>query len=284
VSPALSSSRPDLKPGTEVFSRLPEHCRGSVSEYALSTESATALKPKSVSHVEAASIPLVSLTTLQAFDAAAAHFEGGLKDKVIFIPGGLSGTGSIAIQMAKRVFGAGTVLTTLSKPKIAMVDELLGKDTVDQIIDYTTEDPIKVIPPGSVDFVYDTMGQGLACLPLMKKGGIIVSISGMPFGSDLKVKMPTMPVMIRWLLNAIGAVIQFRAQMYGVRYFYHFMQPSGKDLKRLSEWIDQGKIKPVVGRVALLDGLKDVREGCQHVFSGKGGVGKFVIEIDHPGV
>jgi NADPH:quinone reductase-like Zn-dependent oxidoreductase len=153
VSPVLLSSRSDLKPGTEVFSRLPERCRGSVSEYALSTEYATALKPKSVSHVEAASIPGLSLTTLQAFDVAAAHFEEGLKDKVIFIHEGISGTGSRATQTAQRMFGAGTVLTTLSKTKIEKVDDLLGKNAMDQIIHYTTEGPTKVILPGSVDFV-----------------------------------------------------------------------------------------------------------------------------------
>jgi hypothetical protein len=96
--------------------------------------------------------------------------------------------------------------------------------------------------------------------------------------------MSTMPVIIRWSFNAIGAVIQFRAQIYGVSYLYHFMQLSGKDLKRPSKWIDQGKIKPVVGGVALLDGSKYVREGCQQVFSGKECVEKFVIEIDHHGV
>jgi NADPH:quinone reductase-like Zn-dependent oxidoreductase len=115
----------------------------------------------------------------------------------------------------------------------------------------------------------------------MKRGGIIVSISGLVFGPGLKTKVPDMPVMLRWILNAIGMVVTFWTSMSGVKYLPHFMEPSSKDLARLSQWIDDGKLKPVVGRVARLDDLDAVRAGCQEVFDGKGGIGKFVIEI-HP--
>lgn len=41
-------------------------------------------KPKGLSHIEAASLPLVSLTALQAFDKIPGGFEG----KTVLIPGG----------------------------------------------------------------------------------------------------------------------------------------------------------------------------------------------------
>jgi NADPH:quinone reductase-like Zn-dependent oxidoreductase len=44
----------------------------------------------------------------------------------------VSGTGAIACQLAKNVFHAGKVITTVSTSKIAKVPDLLGKDTVDK--------------------------------------------------------------------------------------------------------------------------------------------------------
>ncbi|TVY82449.1 Reticulon-4-interacting protein [Lachnellula suecica] len=268
-----------FKPGTEVYSRSPEYCSGTVSEYALSTASTTALKPSSLSHIQAAAIPLASLTALQALDAADKNIDGGLKGKKVLIPGGLSGTGSIAIQLAKNVFGASKVITTLSTAKAAKAESLLGEGVVDQIIDYTKNDMAAVIPRGSVDFMFDTMGQALASLHLIKKGGMIVSVSSLPFGSDLKDLAPNMPAIIRWTLNSIGAVSKYRARRYGVDYSCLFMRPSAADLTRLSGWIEEGKLKPVVGRVTGLENLKEIREGCEEVLSGKGGTGKFVIKI-----
>jgi NADPH:quinone reductase-like Zn-dependent oxidoreductase len=62
-----------------------------------------------------------------------------------------------------------------------------------------------------------------------------------------------------------------------------FVRDSAEDLNRLSEWIDQGLIRPIVGRVSKLDNLNEVREGCLEVFNGKGGTGKFVIKVDEGG-
>lgn len=278
---AVGSSVPStLKPGTEVYSRVPEAFRGTVSDYAISTVSTTSVKPNFISHIQAASIPLAALTALKSLDIANTYLDGGLKGKTVYIGGGLSGTGSIAVQLAKNVFGAAKVITTLSTSKIGKAEALLGNGVLDQIVDYTKEDPGTAIAAGSVDFMFDAvMGQGLKSLHLMKKGGIILSISGLPFGPELKTGAPDMPVVIRWILNAIGMAMQYRAGRYGVKYQSVFMNPSAKDLDRLGKWIDEGSIKPIVGRVAKFDNLKDIREGCQEVFSGKGGIGKFVIEI-----
>lgn len=44
----------------------------------------------------------------------------------------MSGTGLFACQLAKNVFHAGKVITTVSTSKIPKVKELLGEDTVDE--------------------------------------------------------------------------------------------------------------------------------------------------------
>lgn len=264
-----------------MFSRVPEHCHGTVSEYALSTVSATCPIPRTLSHIQAASIPLASLTSLQALDRADAALDGGLKGKTVFIPGGLAGTSSMAIQLAKNIFKVGKVITTVSTAKVAKVEELLGQNVVDQIIDYTKEDPTRVIPSGSVDFMFDTMGQATAYLKNLKKGAVIVSVSGVPFGPDLKKRTPDLPFYVGCLLGFLGGITQFRAWCHGASYSYLFMQPKASDLARLSEWIDSGMLKPVVGRVAKFENLQEVIAGCQEVYTGKGGIGKFVIEVNN---
>jgi NADPH:quinone reductase-like Zn-dependent oxidoreductase len=57
---------------------------GSVSEYALSTETFVIPKPKNLNFVEAASVPLVALTAIQMFD----RVPGGVGGKTVFIPAG----------------------------------------------------------------------------------------------------------------------------------------------------------------------------------------------------
>jgi NADPH:quinone reductase-like Zn-dependent oxidoreductase len=93
---SLGPAVKNLKIGDEVFAILPESHRGSIAEYALSTASTTALKPKSLSFVEAASLPIAGTAAAQAFERAEREMgEGALRGKTVFVPAGLSGTGSM---------------------------------------------------------------------------------------------------------------------------------------------------------------------------------------------
>ncbi|KIW33883.1 uncharacterized protein PV07_00698 [Cladophialophora immunda] len=127
--------------------------------------------------------------------------------------------------------------------------------------------------------MFDTMNQAMPCLSLMRKGGFIVSISGTAFGSGLKQKMPTIPLLVRCILSTLGTIILWRCWRFGVSYSHCFMEPSRKDLSRLSGWVDEGKLKPVVGKAIGLDDLDGIRQGCGEVYRGKGGLGKFVIRV-----
>ncbi|KAI8195844.1 2-methylene-furan-3-one reductase [Colletotrichum sp. SAR 10_65] len=117
-----------IKVGDEVFSRLPEANRGAWSEYAKCPEHYVALKPKNLSFEDAASLPLAGMTALQTLS----RYQGSLAGKTVFAPAGLSGTGAYACQLAKKVFNAGKVITTVSTSKVDQVPKLLGEGTVDQ--------------------------------------------------------------------------------------------------------------------------------------------------------
>jgi NADPH:quinone reductase-like Zn-dependent oxidoreductase len=142
---------------------------GYASDYAVAPESILNRKPPSMSYTDAASLTCVSITGMQSFKRAVELLPPSetLEGKTIFIPGALSGLGSIGCQLAKNVYKAGRVITTVSTSKIPLVEQYLGPGIVDQVIDYTTGDVLKEIPPGSVDFFYNTQWQMTSHIPLV---------------------------------------------------------------------------------------------------------------------
>lgn len=272
-----------FKIGDEVYVRLPESHRGAWSEYARCPEEFIALKPPSLSFESAAAIPLAATTAFQALQ----KYNGDLTGKTVFVPAGLGGVGLYALQLAKHVFHAGNVITTVSTSKIPKVEELLGKGTVDQIIDYRKSDPKDVIPHGSVDFLFDTMAVSMEYLCLMRpKTSRIVSISTLPSGTLLQNSSvmrlpdrPTLPFAYKAVLNVLDATRRLRARRYGVEYSYMFLEPSGNDLDTLRGYIEEGKLKTVVGTTANLRDIEEVRKACQVVYGGQGGLGKVVIRV-----
>ncbi|KAF3388442.1 Reticulon-4-interacting protein 1 [Penicillium rolfsii] len=273
-----------FKAGDEVFVRLPECHRGSWSELARSTEEFVALKPKNVSMEEAASIPLACMTALQALRG----YDGNLEGKTVFIPAGLGGTGIFACQLAKNIFKAGKVITTVSTSKVPQVNQLLGEGIVDEIIDYKKSDPMNVIPPQSVDFIFDTTGNAMEYLSLVRPKGAIVTVSILTSGNVLqnssvmrrspdKQDKAIVPFPIRITLNIMDWIRRMRASRYGVKYSSIFLEPNATDLNSIREWVEKGMVKTIVGTKAHFKDIEAVRKACQVVYDGKGGTGKSVI-------
>ncbi|EGX88787.1 alcohol dehydrogenase, putative [Cordyceps militaris CM01] len=279
----VGSGVTSFKAGDEVYVRLPESNRGAWAEFAMCPESFIALKPKNLSFAEAASLPLAALTAFQALR----EYKGSLEGKTVFIPAGLSGTGAYGLQIAKHLFKAAKVITTVSTSKMPRVPELLGETVVDQIIDYTKEDPIKSIPAGSVDFIFDTTGQATEFLPLLVKGsGLVVSISTAPSGATLQnssfmgtPEKTRLPIVVRVFLDAADQLRKLRALFYGVEYKYLFMEPNGRDLALLRDAAEKGELRPVVGLRVDFGDIDKVREACWQTYKGKGGLGKTVFEV-----
>jgi alcohol dehydrogenase len=118
------------KVGDEVYARPSDRRVGTFAEAIAVNERDVALKPKSLTMQEAASIPLVGLTAWQALVDRAAVKSG----QRIFVQAGSGGVGTMAIQLAKHL-GA-TVATTTSTANVDFVKGL-GADVV---VDYKTQD------------------------------------------------------------------------------------------------------------------------------------------------
>ena len=107
-----------FKPGDAVFASIFDLGTGALTEFAVVPESAAALKPANLDFVQAASIPMVGLTSWQALKDRA-RLKPGQK---LFVPAGSGGIGTFAIQLAKYL-GA-KVGTTTSTGNVDLVRSL----------------------------------------------------------------------------------------------------------------------------------------------------------------
>jgi len=53
-----------------------------------------------------------------------------------------------------------------------------------------------------------------------------------------------------------------------------------EDLETVGKWVEEGKVKSVIGRTMKMSDLEAVKECAEMVYAAKGGVGKFIIEVE----
>ena len=159
----------------------------------------------------------------------------------VLIHAGAGGVGSIAIQLAKHL-GA-TVATTASASNADFVREL-GADTV---IDYRTQDFEQLL--SGYDLVLDSLGgENLEkSLRILKPGGKAIGISGPPDPAFAR-KAGLNPV-LRLAITGLSSKIRRQAKKLGVSYEFLFMRASGDQLRQITALVDDGALRPIVGKV-----------------------------------
>ncbi len=251
-----------LAPGDEVFSS-PDHKRdGTYAEFTVIPEGQLARKPASLTHAQAASLPLVGLTAWDCL-VRAADLKSGEK---VLIHAGSGGVGTFAIQLARHL-GA-EVATTCSGRNAAWVRSL----GADRVVDYQQERFEDVLPPQ--DVILECLGGDSLprSLTLLRRGGRLTSInSGMP--GHVKRWGPVLGLVVTIALNLRVLVVQrlFR----GVRYAMVLRQPDGRVLARIGELADAGAIAPQIDREVALD---DIADAHRHGETGRA-QGKIVVRI-----
>ena len=222
--------------GDEVYARPRDGHIGTFAERIAVHEDDLALAPTSISAVESASLPLVALTAWQAL-VERANVQPGQK---VLIHAGAGGVGSIAIQLAKHL-GA-TVATTASAANADFVRDL-GADVV---IDYRTEDFEKVLT--GYDVVLDSLGGDNLerSLRVLRPGGTAIGIAGPP--DPAFARSAGLNPIVRLAITALSRKIRRHAAKAGVSYEFLFMRASGEQLRRITELVDDGTVRPIVGR------------------------------------
>lgn len=143
---------------------------GAFAEFTATKAGSIATMPNNVDFLEAASLPLVGVSALQALTEHIS-LQSGQK---LFIHGGGGGIGTMAIQIAKNI-GA-YVATTATGDQI----ELVTKLGADEVIDYANEDFSQKL--SDYDAVFDTVGKDefVKSYLILKRGGVAVSMIGQP--------------------------------------------------------------------------------------------------------
>jgi NADPH:quinone reductase-like Zn-dependent oxidoreductase len=207
---------------------------GGYAEYAVANEGEAAIKPKSLTYIEAASVPLAALTAWQALIDVAKLSAG----QSVLIHGGSGGVGSFAIQIAKA--RGAKVMATASTPNQDLLKEL-GADVA---IDYTKtkfEDVAK-----DVDIVLDSVGNDTLARSygVIKKGGFIATLVAEPDQAEL--------------------------DKHGIRGAPISVKPNANELAQIGKLIDSKKIKPIVSQVLpLADAVKAQEQAATHHTRGK---------------
>jgi NADPH:quinone reductase-like Zn-dependent oxidoreductase len=199
---------------------------GTYAEYVSAPARHFAHKPDGLTHEEAASLPLAGLSAWQMLNDIAAVRPG----QKVLVNAAAGGVGHLAVQIAKA-HGA-EVTAIASTPKHAFVRSL-GADAV---IDYTSQDPAKVLR--GFDVVIELIG-GETCLSLLRTlrpGGLLVSAQA-----------------------AWAPGLQEEAGRLGVRASWYLVEPDAKGLEALATLVADGKLRPHVQDVFPLEAARDAQ-------------------------
>lgn len=199
--------------GEAVYGMNDWYSDGALAEYCLTRPGSVAPKPRRLSHIESAAVPIGALTAWQGlFDRA------GLRPgERVLIHGAAGGVGVFAVQLA-RIRGA-RVLATASPANVAFVRQL----GADEVIDYQAarfEDHAS-----AVDVVFDAVGGDTAerSWGLLNPGGRLVTIADVATTADERLKQA-----------------------------FFIVQPNRDQLVEIASLIDAGRMRPEVDTVLAL--------------------------------
>ncbi|MCY3915343.1 MAG: zinc-binding dehydrogenase [Chloroflexi bacterium] len=228
-----------------------EHINGGLAEYTIVPARNLIAKPKRLSHVETAALPVASMTAWHMLITVARLLAG----ETVFIPGAGGGVASMGIQIANHA-GATVIASTSTREKMERARGL----GADHVVNYRDADWVEQVigltGGRGVDVAQDLVGAATwsnSLRTLARNGRLVVcgSHSGKSF--DLRI-----PQIYHRQLSILGA--------NGGTY---------NELRRCLELADQGLLRPVIDRVLP---LSEIQEG-HRILEEHDHFGKVVIQV-----
>ncbi len=218
---AIGAGVSSLRVGDQVYGVTNPRFIGAYAEYAVASAAMVSTKPTSLTHAEAASVPVIAVTAWQAlFDQA--QLKAG---QTVVIHGAAGNVGAYAVQLA-RLAGVHTVVT-VSTDDVSFVRDL-GADTV---IDYRTQRFEEAVR--DADAVIDLVGGETQerSFQVLRRGGKLIS--------------------------AVSRPDQDLAGRHGVEAGFFLVNVTSQYLTEIARRLDSGKLRTNVGAVLP---IRDARE------------------------
>ena len=213
-----------LAPGDELYALTPFDRDGAAAEYVAVPTGLVASRPRSVTHVVSAAVPLAGLSAWQGL------FEHGRLEagERVLIHGAAGGVGHFATQLA-RERGA-HVIGTASGAAVARA-RALGADEVIDVGAARFEDAVE-----PVDLVFDTVGGDVLArsASVLRGGGRLVSVAEEPPPASSEITST-----------------------------YFVVEPDREQLLALARLVDEGKLVPAVDSVFPLADVRSAFERVQ---------------------
>ena len=229
----------DFRPGDEVYGLADFPRDGAAAAFVAVPAVNLARKPQSITHTQAASLPLSALTAWQALFEHAGLVAG----QSVLIHGGAGGVGSLAVQIAhSRDL---RVVATASARDVALVQSL----GADEVMDYHAERFEE--KARDIDMVLDSVGGETRerSWRVLRKRGVLVSIvSPIPPGV---------------------------AEQHGARAVFFIVNGNRGQLDQISTLVDEGKLKPIIAEVYP---LARAREAFEYA-AARHAPGKIILEV-----
>lgn len=235
--------------GDQVWGCTSNANSGTHTEYVCIDIDEVTIKPNNISHLEAASLPYVALTTWSALVRWSGLRPQDLNQKKVFIQGGAGGVGCFSIQLFKSMDCE--VAVTCSKKNYDLVKSL----GADQVIDYNEDNFYEVLQ--DFDIAYDLLGENVLENSVDKCCSILKS--------DLKSHYITLTHPLVNTLDSKGLLLgaphayflrqKQRKKYQPININWSIYRPSLSGLEQLSYLVQEGSIKPVIDSVYSLNDL-----------------------------
>ncbi len=271
---AVGETVTEFKPGDRVYYAGDLNRSGSNAEYQLVDERIVGHKPKSLSDVEAAALPLTTITAWEMlFEHLALRRQSTnaveKSDEVILVVGAAGGVGSILIQLAKTLTGA-TVIATASREASQKWVKELGADFV---IDHSQ--PLKpqidaLVASGQVGAVTH-----VASLNATEQYFESYIEALVPFGKIAFIDDPKSLDVMKIKPKSLSLHIEFMfARSMHQAADMHQQQEL---LERVTDLVDQGRIRTTAGKHLGKINAEHLKAAHAELESGRT-VGKIVLE------
>jgi NADPH:quinone reductase-like Zn-dependent oxidoreductase len=240
VVDALGSGVANLRAGDEVYGVTDAQFTGAYAEYALATATMIAPKPKTLKHIQAASVPVVAVTAWQMLFDYAQVATG----QTVLIHSAAGNVGAYAVQLAK-LHGL-HIAATAAAHDVEYVQHLGAHEVID-----LRSTRFEAVVQG-VDAVVDTVGGEIRqrSYGVLKPGGMLISSGSEPD--------------------------QELARQHDVRALFFLVKVTTEALNSVTALLDAGKLKTTVGKVPS---LAEVRSAHEMVDGKPHKRGKIVLKV-----